>query len=331
MGEIKSTAFRVSQPIQIIQPTQPTQPSQHSFSPVTPTQLESGRASVHGAWLAAGGTLRLSPPKADVPQNPSTAAFFDLDNTIIKGASSLWLALGLTSRRFFTVGDIAGFAWKQAKFILSGTESQPDIASGKQRALEIVRGRSEAEVVALTEEIWESTIAQRIFPGARELAEEHLEAGHSVWLVTAAPVQLAQVIARALGFTGALGTVAEVSDGRFTGRLVGDILHGPEKRDAVAALAQQQGYDLSRCVAYSDSHNDMPLLSLVGRAVAVNADPRLAEAAQERGWPTVEYRKHDPKRTLRAAEASATAAGMLAAGAVGWILLPALASALARR
>ena len=331
VGEIKSTAFRVSQPIQIIQPTQPTQPSQHSFSPVTPTQLESGRASVHGAWLAAGGTLRLSPPKADVPQNPSTAAFFDLDNTIIKGASSLWLALGLTSRRFFTVGDIAGFAWKQAKFILSGTESQPDIASGKQRALEIVRGRSEAEVVALTEEIWESTIAQRIFPGARELAEEHLEAGHSVWLVTAAPVQLAQVIARALGFTGALGTVAEVSDGRFTGRLVGDILHGPEKRDAVAALAQQQGYDLSRCVAYSDSYNDMPLLSLVGRAVAVNADPRLAEAAQERGWPTVEYRKHDPKRTLRAAEASATAAGMLAAGAVGWLLLPALAGALARR
>ena len=322
MGEIKSTAFRVSEPIQ---------PIQHNLSPVTPAQLESGRASVHGAWLAAGGTLRLSPPKADVPQNPSTAAFFDLDNTIIKGASSLWLALGLASRRFFTVGDIAGFAWKQAKFILSGTESRPDIASGKQRALEIVRGRSEAEVVALTEEIWESTIAQRIFPGARELAEEHLEAGHSVWLVTAAPVQLAQVIARALGFTGALGTVAEVSDGRFTGRLVGDILHGPEKRDAVAALAQQQGYDLSRCVAYSDSYNDMPLLSLVGRAVAVNADPRLAEAARERGWPTVEYRKHDPKRTLRAAEASATAAGMLAAGAVGWLLLPALAGALARR
>ena len=66
--------------------------------------------------MAAGGTLRLSPPKADVPQTPSTAAFFDLDNTIIKGASSLWLALGLASRRFFTVGDIAGFAWKQAKF-----------------------------------------------------------------------------------------------------------------------------------------------------------------------------------------------------------------------
>lgn len=322
VGEIKSTAFRVSESLQ---------PIQHNLSPVTPAQLESGRASVHGAWLAAGGTLRLCPPKADVPQNPSTAAFFDLDNTIIKGASTLWLALGLASRRFFTVGDVAGFAWKQAKFILSGTESQPDIASGKQRALEIVRGRSEAEVVALTEEIWENTIAQRIFPGARELAEEHLEAGHSVWLVTAAPVQLAQVIARALGFTGALGTVAEVSDGKFTGRLVGDILHGPEKRDAVAALAEQQGYDLSHCVAYSDSYNDMPLLSLVGRAVAVNADPRLAHAARVQGWPTVEYRKHDPKLTLRAAEASATAAGMLAAGAVGWFLLPSLTGALSRR
>src|SRR5699024_12434485 len=81
----------------------------------------------------------------------------------------------------------------------------------------ILRGRSEAEVVALAEERWESTMAQRIFPDAPEAAEEHLQAGHSVWLVTAAPVQLAQGIARALGFTGALGTVAEVSDGRYTG------------------------------------------------------------------------------------------------------------------
>lgn len=316
-----------------VNPSGSTDPSSAATNPhgLTPEQLAGGRASVHGARLAAGGDLRLCPPKPNVPQNPKTAAFFDLDNTIIKGASTLWLALGLASRRFFSLRDVAGFAWKQAKFILSGTESQPDIDSGQAQALEIVRGRSEAEVVALTEEIWEDTIAERIFPGAKELAEQHLDAGHSVWLVTAAPVQLAQVIARHLGFTGALGTVAEVKDGRFTGRLVGGILHGPEKRDAVAALAEQQGLELADCVAYSDSFNDMPLLSLVGRAVAVNADPRLAEAAQERGWLTVEYRKHDPKRTLRAAEAGATAAGVLAAGALGWLVVPTLAAAFARR
>ena len=72
-------------------------------------------------------------------------------------------------------------------------------------------------------------MAHRIWPGTRALAQMHLDQGQRVWLVTAAPIEIARIIARRLGLTGALGTVAEHVDGVYTGRLVGDMLHGPAK------------------------------------------------------------------------------------------------------
>jgi len=103
-------------------------------------------------------------------------------------------------------------------------------------------------------------------------------------------VELAEIIARRLGFTGALGTVAESVDGVFTGRLVGDILHGRAKAQAVRALAAREGLNLRRCTAYSDSHNDVPMLSAVGTAVAVNPDQDLRELARARGWEVRDFR-----------------------------------------
>jgi HAD superfamily hydrolase (TIGR01490 family) len=133
-------------------------------------------------------------------------------------------------------------------------------------------------------------IADKIWAGTRALAQMHLDAGQQVWLVTATPLELAQIIAKRLGLTGALGTVAESKDGVFTGRLVGDILHGIGKAHAVRSLAVREGLNLKRCTAYSDSHNDVPMLSLVGTAVAINPDPDLRELAKNRGWEIRDYR-----------------------------------------
>ena len=119
-------------------------------------------------------------------------------------------------------------------------------------------------------------MAQRIWPGTRALAQLHLEEGQRVWLVTAAPIEIAQVIARRLGLTGALGTVAEHEDGVYTGRLVGEMLHGPAKGEAIKALAAVEGLDLARCSAYSDSFNDLTMLSMVGHPV--RDQPRLPPA-----------------------------------------------------
>jgi phosphoserine phosphatase len=118
----------------------------------------------------------------------------------------------------------------------------------------------------------------------------HLDAGQQVWLVTATPYELAITIARRLGLTGALGTVAESENGVFTGRLVGDILHGPGKAHAVRSLAIREGLNLRRCTAYSDSYHDVPLLSLVGTAVAINPDAALRDYARKRGWEIRDFR-----------------------------------------
>ena len=133
-------------------------------------------------------------------------------------------------------------------------------------------------------------MAERIWSGTRALAQLHLDAGQRVWLVTAAPVELGRVIAMRLGLTGALGTVAEIEDGAYTGRLVGDLLHGPAKADAITALATEEGLDLARCTAYSDSANDLPMLSLVGHAVAVNPDATLRREARRRNWEVRDFR-----------------------------------------
>jgi phosphoserine phosphatase len=132
--------------------------------------------------------------------------------------------------------------------------------------------------------------ADKIWPGTRELTQMHLDAGQQVWLITATPYELAETIARRLGLTGALGTVAESVDGVFTGRLAGEILHGTGKAHAVRSLAIREGLNLKRCTAYSDSYNDVPLLSLVGTAVAINPDARLRALARERGWEIRDFR-----------------------------------------
>jgi HAD superfamily hydrolase (TIGR01490 family) len=185
---------------------------------------------------------------------------------------------------------VLGFIYAQTKFQLLGKENSNDVAAGRRKALTFIEGRSVEQLITLGEEVYDEIIADKIWTGTRELTQMHLDAGQQVWLITATPYELAATIARRLGLTGALGTVAESVDGVFTGRLVGEILHGPEKAHAVRSLAIREGLNLKRCTAYSDSYNDVPMLSLVGTAVAINPDARLRSLARERGWEIRDFR-----------------------------------------
>ena len=118
-----------------------------------------------------------------------------------------------------------------------------------------------------------------------DMARRHLAAGEEVWIVTASPHELSQMLAESLGFTGGIGTRAEVLDGRFTGRIPEGILHGPLKARAVAAMADERGIDLTKSSAYSDSINDIHLLRAVGFPQAVAPDRQLARVARRHGWP----------------------------------------------
>lgn len=251
--------------------------------------FSSGVDSVSGSINAAGG-FRITHPEPHVPQDSGVAAFFDVDNTLIQGSSIVLFAIGLFKRKFFNIREIAPIAFKQLKYRISGTENSADVAAGRVQALEFIKGRRVDELVEICEEIVETHMRHRAYPGTRELAQMHLDAGQQVWLVSATPVQIAQLLAKHFGFTGALGTVAEVKDGRFTGRLVGDILHGPGKTHAVAALAAMEQLNLDECTAYSDSANDVPMLSMVGTAVAINPDARLKKVALDKDWLIRDYR-----------------------------------------
>ncbi|GAB2995909.1 HAD family hydrolase [Saccharothrix stipae] len=229
-------------------------------------------------------------PSGSATTDLTAAAFFDVDNTMMMGASIFHFARGLAARKYFRNSDLAGFAWQQLKFRVGGREDPQSVAASREQALSFVAGRSVAELVSLGEEIYDELMADRIWAGTQALAQMHLDAGQRVWLVTATPVELAQIIARRLGLTGALGTVSESTDGIYTGRLVGDLLHGRAKAHAVRALAAREGLDLRRCTAYSDSVNDVPMLSVVGTAVAVNPDSGLRETARKRGWEIRDFR-----------------------------------------
>jgi HAD superfamily hydrolase (TIGR01490 family) len=243
------------------------------------------------------------------------AAFFDVDNTVLRGASIWHLALGLWRRDFFTLRDVSSMAWKHARFALLG-ESLEHVEKIRAQALGFIAGHSVAEIRAIGEEIFDEVMREKIWPGTRALTRAHLDAGEEVWLVTATPVEVAQVIADRLGLTGALGSVGESVDGVYTGRMVGDFLHGAAKARAVEALAAERGLDLSRCAAYSDSANDIPLLSLVGHPCAVNPDRALREHARAHGWTVRDFRTGRRAVKVGAQAVGATAlAGALASAA----------------
>ncbi|TXK18600.1 HAD family phosphatase [Homoserinibacter sp. GY 40078] len=220
------------------------------------------------------------------PSERPVVAFFDVDNTLMRGTSVFHVGREAWSHGIIGWRDIALFAWHQRRFIKVG-ENHEHMGSARERALGLVAGHTENQIRALAENIWDHRIKPRLWPETVALAHEHIAKGHQVWVVSATPVEVGELIARKLGLTGALGTRVEAVDGVYTGRLVGSVLHAEHKAVAARELAESIGADLAASWAYSDSRNDIPLLELVGNRVAVNPDAGLARYAAEKGWPTM--------------------------------------------
>jgi HAD superfamily hydrolase (TIGR01490 family) len=272
-------------------------------------------AAAAGAASAAAAEVIAPPPE----MNPAAAAFFDVDNTLMRGASIYHFARGLAARDMFTPLDLLKMTWVQVAYRLRGKEDSGHIDAVRQSALAFVADHKVADIVELGEQIYDETMARRIWQGTRDLALRHLAAGERVWLVTATPVELANILSSRLGLTGALGTVAETRDGVYTGRLAGGLLHGEAKAAAVRALAAREGLDLALCSAYSDSANDLPMLQLVGHPHVVNPDSRLLAEARQRGWPVHDFRSG--RRATLIALPVAAGLGALAGGIVAAAVL----------
>ena len=241
------------------------------------------------------------------------AAFFDLDKTLIPGSSLFLLARGMYARDFYRVRDILRIGWQQVRFRTSG-ETEKGVTTARESTLEFVAGRPVKELQEMGREIAEERILPRVYEGITRVIEHHRDAGDLTFLTTASPQELADLIADSLDMTGALGTQAEVSAGRYTGQLgPHGVLHGPAKAEAVAELAKAHDIDLEESYAYSDSINDLPLLELVGHPIAVNPDADLKRAARARGWPAYELRTKRPLLLFGVPSAFA-AAGLFGGG-----------------
>jgi HAD superfamily hydrolase (TIGR01490 family) len=227
-------------------------------------------------------------------QSKLAAAFFDVDNTILRGSSSFLFGKSAFERKFFSRKDFWRFAWHQFVFIWKG-ENNTKLSALKDRALSLVEGQRVSDLQELVDEVYEKHIKLKLWPETVRLAKDHIKQGREVWLVTAAPQELGDVIAHELGLTGAIGTKVERKNGILTGKLVGKPIHGAEKRKALKSLAKDRNLSLKRSYAYSDSQNDLPMLTAVGHPVAVNPDKILTRYAKAADWPIYDFKKRELK------------------------------------
>jgi HAD superfamily hydrolase (TIGR01490 family) len=148
-------------------------------------------------------------------------AFFDVDNTLLRGASMFHMAKAARRKHIIKAREIIKFGWHQATFLFIG-ENNRQLGSIKGRAVEIIGGHTETELREIANEIFERDIKNRLWPETVGLTQEHLAKGHQVWLISATPRIVGTVIAERLGLTGALGTeFVTAEDGVFEGNFDG--------------------------------------------------------------------------------------------------------------
>jgi HAD superfamily hydrolase (TIGR01490 family) len=194
-------------------------------------------------------------------------------------------------RGFFTKKDISAFVLANIRYRLTGKENKEEIARFQNAATDFIKGHNVIEIEKIGQEIYEEYVSPAIWQGTVELAREHLAKDEEVWLVTATPLDMANLMAKRLGLSGALGTKAEIEKGVYTGKIIGNLLHGREKAAAIKELAFERSFDLKNCYAYSDSHHDIPLLEAVGNPRAINPDTLLKIRAYRDNWPVYEFRR----------------------------------------
>jgi HAD superfamily hydrolase (TIGR01490 family) len=218
----------------------------------------------------------------------AAAAFFDLDRTLLRRSSALALAGSFRERGLISRRQMLRAACWQLLFAARGA-SHETVQRASERGLRVLAGYTPEELRELVAEAMEPVLRPLVYAEPLRLVEQHHARGERVYIVSATLQEIVDAIAEDLGFDGALGTICEVQDGHYTGKAVRS-LHAEAKAEVLREVAQDEGFDLAECTAYSDSHTDLPFLETVGHAVAVNPDRALRRIAAERSWPVLEFK-----------------------------------------
>ena len=253
------------------------------------------------------------------------AAFFDLDKTIIARSSPLALGRsffreGLISRTFLVKSIYA-----QLVFQITGAD-EDKMEKVREAAAKLTTGWEVERVRQIVSDVLEEVVSPLIYAEALELIHDHRAAGRLICLVSSSPEEIVEPLAKMLRIDRYIATRPRVEDGKYTGDLE-FYAYGPQKAEAIRALADELNIKLENSFAYSDSVTDLPMLEAVGHPVAVNPDKELRRVAVGHGWETRAFRNpvslRDRLPHLRPPEVSlgggvAAAAGVAGVAAVAW-------------
>jgi len=228
-------------------------------------------------------------------------AFFDVDRTLVSCNTGRLFLRDLRRR-----GEISFFralralGW-MAKYHLSLIDLQWVAA----RVASQMAGWTERDFEERCRRWVEDDVLPLVVPGAHSRIARHRAEGHVLAILSSSPTYVTRPIAEALGIEEVMSTQFEVTEGLFTGRLIGPACVGPGKVHWAEDLVARRQLDLAQSWFYTDSYTDLPMLERVGNQVVVNPDPRLKRTARRRGWPVQDWRQAEPPQAAPATELSA--------------------------
>lgn len=251
-----------------------------------------------------------------------TAAFFDLDKTIIAKSSTLAFSREFQAGGLITRRAMLRSAYAQFVFFVGGADHD-QMEKMRQFMSQLCAGWDVATVREIVTDTLLNIVDPLVYDEAVTLIEEHRLAGRDIVIVSASGAEVVEPIGQLLGADRVIATRMEIVDGKYTGN-IDYYAYAEEKARAITELAETNGYDLSACYAYSDSITDVHMLQVVGHPSAVNPDKELRRVAQTNGWPVLSFvRPVALKPRFRLPPARPTLAalavgGAVAAGSVVW-------------
>lgn len=225
---------------------------------------------------------------------PDSAAFFDLDKTIIATSSTLamgrsFYAAGMIGRRAVVKG-----AYARLVYHLGHADAQKMDRMRDDLARAVTGWEAQRVKDVIAEDLL-ALIDPLIYDEAAALIESHRAAGREVVIVSSSGEEIVEPIGKLLGADRVVASRMVVEDGKYTGE-VAFYAFGPYKAEAMRQLAAEQGWELADCYAYTDSFTDVPMLETVGHPCAVNPDRALRREAIARGWEILSFRHPVPLR-----------------------------------
>lgn len=250
----------------------------------------------------------------------NSAAFFDLDKTILAKSSTLAF-----TRKFYEGGligrpDAVKAAYAQFVYLLSGADHD-QMEQMREYLSRLVTGWEVARVNEIVAETIDEIVDPIVYDEALQLMAEHRAAGRDVIIISSSGTEVVEPVGDRLGVDLAIGTQLAIEDGHYTGEIL-FYAYGEGKADAMRALAVERGYDLAECYSYTDSYTDLPMLEIVGHPVATNPDGELRRIARERDWPILDFSKpvamRTPLETKEGRTKAAVAIGATVALGLAW-------------